>query len=63
MEITEQRYNGLTDQIDFYINLSQEIELSNEQVKQLKELRDTIIVFGKRAKKWVKLVNEILSLY
>lgn len=60
--IIEQRYNGLTNQIDFYLWLHNDNgRLSLHQKQHLTELKNTICVFGKRANKWVELVNELLN--
>lgn len=60
--IVEQRYNNLTDQIDFYFWLHNDNGiLSSDQKQHLSELKNTICVFGKRANKWVNLANELLQ--
>lgn len=60
--IAEQRYDSLTEQIDFYAWLHHDTgTLSPDQKRHLAELGDTICVFGERARKWVVLVNELLN--
>lgn len=60
--IVEQRYYGLTEQIDFYAWLHRDTGmLSPDQRQHLAELGNTICVFGERAQKWVDLVNELLN--
>lgn len=60
--IVEQRYYGLTQQIDFYVWLHRDTgTLSPDQKQHLAELENTICVFGERARKWVDLVNELLN--
>jgi hypothetical protein len=60
--LMESRYNGLVDQIDFYLWIYNDNKcLSKEQQKHCIELRNTIQVFGQRAKKWVAVINELLS--
>lgn len=62
MKIMEQRYDGLTDQIDFYSWVKNDAgSLSDAQKEHLTNLRDTIQCFGERAGKWVELANCILS--
>ena len=60
--IVEQRYNGLTDQIDFYFWLHNDNGiLSSYQKQHLTDLKNTICVFGKRANKWINLANKLLN--
>lgn len=57
-KIKQTRYQGLVEQIEFYSNLD---KLSDVQIKQLKEVRDTIVTFGENGVKWARLADEILK--
>lgn len=60
--IAEQRYNNLTQLIDFYFWLHHDTGiLFPAQRQHLTELKNTICVFGEHAQKWVDLINELSS--
>lgn len=62
MNIVESRFIGLTEQIDFYLWLKNDNgSLSKEQKEHCTTLKNTIIVFGKRAKKWAALCDELIN--
>lgn len=61
-KIRQTRLEGLTDTIDFYQWTTNEgFSLSEEQRKQLLEVRNAIQCFGEDASCWVELADEILS--
>lgn len=61
LSMDKSRYEGLIEQIDAYSWMKHDgIELSDCQKKHIRELRDIVLVFGGKAKKWVKLANELL---
>jgi hypothetical protein len=54
-EIDESRYNGIVDQIDVLLGMQADSgHLSDEQRKQLAELRDRVYAYGERGAKWAK---------
>lgn len=60
--MAESRFIGLTEQIDFYMWLKLDNGfLSEEQKAHCKKLKNTIIVFGRRAKKWATLCDELIN--
>lgn len=62
MNIAESRFIGLTEEIDFYMWIKIDNGfLSDGQKSSVKEIKNTIIVFGKRAKKWANLCDELIS--
>lgn len=65
-EIYNTRLAGLTDAIDYYLNLYflrflpfGKI-LSDTQVTHLQELRDTVCTFGEIGLKWAKIANKLM---
>lgn len=62
MNISESKFLGLTDQIDFYLHLTiSGNKLSKVQKEHCEELKRDIMVFGEEAKEWVMVVDELLS--
>ena len=65
-EIYNCRLSGLTDAIDFYSYLYKEKFLplgkilSDTQVIQLQQLRDTVCTFGEIGQIWAKIANKLL---
>lgn len=58
----DKRFQGLTDQADFYLNLKHDRGyLSDEQREHLRELRDTLFrEYGAAASEWLTEINEAL---
>lgn len=64
ISLIESRYNGFVDQIEHYLWLYfDEKHLSKEQIEHLKELKNTIVVFGERANLLIGEVNELLATF
>lgn len=59
--LRDSRLDSITDQIDFYVNVSQERPLSPQQIEQLKDLRDTVITFGEAGERWAQVADDILQ--
>ena len=60
--VNDKRFQGLTDQADFYLNLKHDRGfLSDEQREHLRELRDTLFSeYGAAASEWLIEINEAL---
>ena len=58
----DKRFQGLTDQADFYLNLKHDRGfLSDEQRGHLRELRDTLFSeYGAAASEWLIEINDAL---
>jgi len=60
----KEKFNGLSEQIETLVGMYDENgELSKPQQDQLKELRDTIYVFGYVARGYVSFADEVLANY
>lgn len=60
--IAKSRFEGMSLQIEALCYMyADNGGLSDAQVEQLKELRDTIVVFGERAKPYIDWANEVLD--
>jgi hypothetical protein len=60
--LDETRYNGIVDQIDVLLGMKADNGyLSDDQMKQLAELRDKVYAYGERGAKWVALCDETLG--
>ena len=61
-DLTNERYLGLVEQIDFYswVYFDNKI-LSKIQKNDLLRIKNSIIVFGSKAKKWIKIIDNILN--
>ena len=60
--VNDKRFQGLTDQADFYLNLKHDRGFLSEQQKEhLREIRDTLFrEYGATALEWINLINEAL---
>ena len=60
--VNDKRFQGLTDQADFYLNLKHDRGfLSDEQREHLRELRDTLFSeYGAAASEWLTEINDAL---
>lgn len=60
--IEKSRFEGMCEQIEVLCNMHADNGmLSDAQIEQLKELRDSIIVFGDRAKPYIDMADEVLA--
>lgn len=61
-ELKQSRFNGLVDQIEFYLfKAADGFTLSIQQKKHLTELRDTVCVFGELGGMYAEECNKVLQ--
>lgn len=60
--VNDKRFQGLTDQADFYLNLKHDRGFLSEQQKDhLREIRDTLFSeYGASASEWLTEINDAL---
>jgi len=60
--VNDKRFQGLTDQADFYLNLKHDRGFLSEQQKDhLREIRDALFTeFGVAASEWITNINDAL---